>query len=469
MLCVRDIRKGFSVERLNAWMLRSPWIFDFVRGVFSLLFGLALWFFFDQALTIGVLALGVYLLADGIFDIAGWYQARQTGSRGWSRLLLGLLSVLFALATFVLGILAFVFMVIYFGIRMIVHGAIDLYHFVAQFTSAPDPEHPTKRFLWLTGLGLIFFGLFTILVSTLRAVHLRHLHRPLLHLRRRDLSLHRRGQGRTAPRPFRARDAGQGETVHGDATAEGPGLRAMAFVRHSGAMGMGHAGWAFEWPNGWFNCGSVENRSGAAYTPAGKADFWTANTQDPVATMVELGPGYDEYKVFRVPNPHPKDAWATVAWISRQPYFVQRRNCADATYDVLRAFGVDTIFDTSQKSMPNEWYAALPGPSYPIPEHPHIPLAPAHVAQLERAPVKQIVLEIPDAMPTVAPDWRARGGRGFYELGRRLDYINYEVADAFRDLFGVMRAGIRRLHIRLTTSGARPSDKASEPERPSTS
>jgi uncharacterized membrane protein HdeD (DUF308 family) len=135
------------MQRISVWMLRSPWIFDVVRGVFSLLFGLALWFFFDQALTIGVLALGVYLLADGVFDITGWYQARQTGSRGRSRLLLGLLSVLFALATFILGIFAFIFMVIYFGIRMVVHGAIDLYHFVAQFTSAPDPEHPTKRFL----------------------------------------------------------------------------------------------------------------------------------------------------------------------------------------------------------------------------------------------------------------------------------------------------------------------------------
>jgi len=105
--------------------------------------------------------------------------------------------------------------------------------------------------------------------------------------------------------------------------------------------------------------------------------------------------------------------------------------------------------------MPNEWYDALPGPSYPIPEHPYIPLAPAHVAQLERAPIKQIMLKIPDRMPAVAPEWRARGGRGFYELGRRLDYINYEVADAFRDLFGVIRAGIRRLRIWLEGAGAR--------------
>ena len=47
------------MERLNTWVLRNPWIFDFVRGMLSLLFGLALWFYFDQALTVGVLALGV--------------------------------------------------------------------------------------------------------------------------------------------------------------------------------------------------------------------------------------------------------------------------------------------------------------------------------------------------------------------------------------------------------------------------
>ncbi len=449
------------MQRVNAWALRSPWIFDVVRGVISMLFGLALWFYFDQALTVGVLVLAVYLLADGIFDIAAWYQARQAGSRGWARLLTGLLSVFFALAVFVLNVFAFVFVVIYFGVRMIVHGAIDLYQFVAQFTSAPDPEHPTKRFLWLTGLGLILFGLFTVVFSIfvpfIFALYIG------FYFVFDGVTFLITAATKAGLLPDRsAREVGaQGETIHGDSAADGPGLRAMAFVRRSGAMGMGHAGWAFEWPNGWFNCGSVENRSRSSYRPAGKADFWTANTQDPVATMVELGPGYDEYKVFRVPNPHPKDAWATVAWISRQPYFIQRRNCADAAYDVLRAFGVDTIFDTSQKSMPNEWYAALPGPSYPIPEHPHIPLAPAHIAQLQRAPIKQITLEIPAAMPATAPAWRARGGRGFYEMGRRLDYMNYEVADAFRNLFHAINAGIQRLHARLTAGGPHPSDKAS--------
>jgi hypothetical protein len=63
------------------------------------------------------------------------------------------------------------------------------------------------------------------------------------------------------------------------------------------------------------------------------------------------------------------------------------------------------------------------------------------VAQLERALIRQIILKIPDRMPTVAPACRAGGGCGLNDLGRRLDSINYEVADAFRDLFGAMRAG----------------------------
>ena len=295
--------QGFSVERLNAWVLRNPWIFDFVRGVVSLLFGLALWFYFDQALTVGVIVLGVYLLADGIFDIAAWYQARQVGERGWSRLL-GLLSVFFALAIFALNIFAFVFVVIYFGIRMIVHGAIDLYQFVAQFTRAPDPEHPTKRFLWLSGLGLIFFGLFTVVFS-LFVPFIFALYIGLYFVFDGVISLFTAAR-RLASYPIVSRGCRAKDRRLMAIPPRTGNLRAIAFVRQSGAMGMGHAGWAFEWPNGWFNCGSVENRSRAAYTPAGKADFWTANTQDPVATMVEMGPGYDEYKVFHVPNARPK-------------------------------------------------------------------------------------------------------------------------------------------------------------------
>jgi uncharacterized membrane protein HdeD (DUF308 family) len=270
------------MDRFNAWMLKSPWVLDVVRGVLSLLFGLALWLSYAQALTIGVLALGVYLLIDGLFDILLWYQARLAGERGWSRLWMGVLSVSFALAIFVLNVFAFTIVVIYFGIRMIVHGALDLYYFIAQVTSAPGLEpdlddHPTKRFLWLTGLGLILVGLVTIAVSIfvpfVVAIYLG------LYFFFDGITFLFTAAVKAGLLPDRPLGpTGQGKTIHGDVTAEGPGLRALAFVRHSGAMGMGHVGWAFEWPNGWFNCGSVENRSSSAYQPAGKADFWTAHT-----------------------------------------------------------------------------------------------------------------------------------------------------------------------------------------------
>ena len=116
--------------------------------------------------------------------------------------------------------------------------------------------------------------------------------------------------------------------------------------------------------------------------------------------MVDLAPATREYKVFRVPNPHPRTRLGHRRLDQPPAYFVSD-NCADATYDVLRAFGV-VRSSTRREEHAQRSGDALPGPSYPIPEHPHIPLAPAYVAQLERAPVKQIVLEVPTAMPAVA-------------------------------------------------------------------
>jgi hypothetical protein len=223
----------------------------------------------------------------------------------------------------------------------------------------------------------------------------------------------------------------------GTLSADGPGLRAVVVVRRNGAMGMGHVGWAFEWPTGWFNAGSVENRLGGAYEPPGKTDFWSVHTQMPLASLYDFGPTYDEFKVFDVPHPHPREAWKTIVWISHQPYAVQRRNCADAAYDVLHTFGVDNILDTAQKVFPNEWYDSLPGISYNISEQTDIPLRPDKVVGLERLSqriqTRVIHLTIPDHVEGTAPRWRG-GGRAFEEIGERLELINQQAAEAIVDV-----------------------------------
>jgi hypothetical protein len=207
-------------------------------------------------------------------------------------------------------------------------------------------------------------------------------------------------------------------------------------VRRNGAMGMGHVGWAFEWPTGWFNAGSVENRLGGAYEPPGKTDFWSVHTQKPLASLYEYGPTYDEFKVFDVPHPHPHEAWKTVVWISRQPYAVQRRNCADAAYDVLHTFGVDNILDTAQKVFPNEWYDSLPGASHTISQETDIPLRPDKAARIQRLWTHLIQLTIPERVAGEAPPWREGGGRAFYEIGERLELINQQAAEA---IVGIVR------------------------------
>ncbi len=146
--------------------------------------------------------------------------------------------------------------------------------------------------------------------------------------------------------------------------------RAIVFVRHPGANGLGHIGWAFEWNNGWFNAGSVENQAGKPFVKPQDMGFWSVHTLDPIGAMQKQAITYDEYKVFYVTEPRPKDAWKIVIWESRQPYSVLRHNCNDVAYDILRAYGVTELLDPVEGLVPNDWYDAQPGSSYIIQETP---------------------------------------------------------------------------------------------------
>ncbi len=158
--------------------------------------------------------------------------------------------------------------------------------------------------------------------------------------------------------------------------------------------------------------------------------FWTAHTLNPVATMQKQNSTYDEFKLFYVMRPRPKEAWRTVVWESRQPYFGLRHNCNDVAYDVLRAYGTSELLDPAQEHVPNDWYDALPGCSYTIAEHAVIPLHLRRMSQRELA-TREILLTIPTRIEGTAPPWRMRGGRAWEELTLGWDKMLKDVGKLF--------------------------------------
>jgi uncharacterized membrane protein HdeD (DUF308 family) len=434
----RQVEGRHGMAKVQTWVLRNPWIFDLLRGVLSLALGLGAFLFRDNIVVILSLGIGLYLIVDGVMDIITSYRAARARQGGQTHFLLGLLSVTVGVAAIFLQSLIFFLAFLYIGARTLFKGLSDLWTWFSLRRNANDPEREIKKNLWLTGLARVLVGvavlaigypLFRFYAFFLAAYFVIDGIVFLVNAANKAGLIH---VGRVST-PAELAVAAIATSSVGDLSTEGKGLRAVVVVRRNGAMGMGHVGWAFEWPTGWFNAGSVENRLGGAYEPPGKTDFWAVHSQTPVASLYELGPTYDEFKVFDVLHPRPHDAWKTVVWISRQPYAVQRRNCADAAYDVLHTFGLDNILDTAQKVFPNEWYDSLPGASYKISEQTDILLRPEKVARLEqlaeRIHSRVIHLAIPDHVAGKAPRWR-EGGRAFNEIGERLELINQQAAEA---------------------------------------
>jgi len=430
------------MAKMQTWVLRHPWIFDLVRGVLSLLLGIGAFIWRDRIIIILSLGLGLYLIVDGVMDIVTSYRAARARAGGKTHFLIGLFSVTVGVAAIFLQAVVFLLAFVYIGIRTLIHGLLDLWHWFSARRDRSDTDVEGKRNLWLPGLARVLVGavvlaaaypLFKAFAFYLAAYFIADGIVFLFNAANKAGLIH---IGRVSS-PAEMAAAATATSSVGDLTAEGKGLRAIVVVRRNGAMGMGHVGWAFEWPTGWFNAGSVENRLGGAYEPPGKTDFWSVHTQTPLASLYDFGPTYDEFEVFNVPAPRAKDAWKTVVWVSRLHYAVQRRNCSDAAYDILHTFGVDNILSTTQKYLPNEWYDSLPGKSYRINEHAEIPLRPDKVARLdevsERTHQRLIHLTIPERVADEIPPWRKGGGRGFYEIDQRLGFINQQVANVIVD------------------------------------
>jgi hypothetical protein len=196
-------------------------------------------------------------------------------------------------------------------------------------------------------------------------------------------------------------------------------FNAAAFVRQSGAFGLGHVGWAFAVNASTFDDGSVENPAGTPYTPPSQDGFWECE----VSAVAFVGPfvlrGYDHYKTLTAPKPDPACALQVVNWISTQPYVVIGQNCMDDVYDVLRAFGVPDLPVPAFEVIPNWWFDALPGNPVPVSKEPgawlYGPNGPANEPAVPRIGPRPSI-----GHPSFPPPWRTPGTSEFTEFQRQI-------------------------------------------------
>jgi len=393
----------------NDSILTRFWWTESLRGIVSLAFG-ALYFALYNFRFAIVYLLGAYLVLDGCIDLYRAIANNRVPHHHLHIYLGGIVSIGIGVLCFLIPAVTLIGLGILFALRIIERG-----FQVCGEARRSQRSHVGLR--WLYGILLMLIGLVLLWPPVLVAFG-----RLLIlfigvyalwdgcYMLGRGLRLRH-----TASRGALATPAQQAARLDIPADLPPTTRRALIFVRRSGASGLGHVGWAFEWRNGWFNVGAVENRSGRTFSKAEATDFWTAHTTDPVATMQSVGGQYGEYKVLYVTQPHPKAAWRTVVWVSQRPYAVLRRNCVDATYDVLRTYGITNLPDPATEYAPNDWYDSLATPSYAIATYPLIPL---HLHKASRRPLatREIVLTIPARIIGTIPAWRERGLRGLTEI-----------------------------------------------------
>ncbi|MGZ3629004.1 MAG: DUF308 domain-containing protein [Ktedonobacteraceae bacterium] len=379
------------------------WWMELTRGILTFTFGLLFLTSRSFAPRLFIYSLGVYLVIDGVLEIYGVHNRQRISQvkmieyfSGAMSLLAGLLSLIFP--TFTLLLLAAII-----AIRLIYNGFLHM-------RTSRNTLNPYNILSWiyngllaLLGIFLLLFPLhaITILVVFLGSYMLIAGFILLL----RGLSL----RFSSSDLPSLPSHLPQ---VSPELREDFPPTtrRAVVFVRRKAAYGLGHIAWGFEWTNGWFNLGSVENTLRKPFTNPRQMDFWSVHTLNPSATIQNGEFPYDEYKLFFVTQPHPKEAWKTVIWESQQPYAFVHHNCCDATYEILHTYGCTELLDPAKEYIPNDWYDALPGTSYLINEGTAIPVYP-HMQSRREVKTREIVLSIPARMKGTSPllvrRWRA--------------------------------------------------------------
>jgi uncharacterized membrane protein HdeD (DUF308 family) len=411
--------------RTNEFHTRLWWM-EVIRGVVNIIFGIILITHTNFTLRLLIYALGIYLIIDGTLDIIRLANGKRETNRKFMNYLFGIISIALGLISFFSPIATIFVIVAVIAVRIFIRGT-------KVIIDARRSRRKYEGLAWLFGILLMLFGLVIFLGENTRlfAFILFILFIVLyaicdgLYLVIRGLLL------RFAPSFIIEKKFAIPEGIPDIPADLAPTTRrAIVFVRHPGANGLGHIGWAFEWNNGWFNAGSVENQEGKPFVKPQDMGFWSVHTLDPIGAMQKQVITYDEYKVYYVTEPRPKDAWKTVIWESRQPYSVLRHNCNDVAYDILRAYGVSELLDPVEGLVPNDWYDAQPGSSYIIEETPIIPIH-LHLMSKRELIRKEILLIIPPYVQGTPPPWRVNGWRAWYELNYTLDKMIRDVSTLF--------------------------------------
>jgi uncharacterized membrane protein HdeD (DUF308 family) len=384
---------------------KQQWIWwtESARGIMTLAFGLLLLTSRSLAPRLLIYSLGAYLVIDGILELYTLHNRERISHvkpikylSGALSLLAGLLSVIFP--TYTIYVLACII-----ALRLIFVG-------IAHMRVACTLRYPYTILSWNYSVFLVLLGILLLLYPvhgiTLLALFLgSYMLIAGLYLLKRGISF--RFQQSNVP-SFSSRLPPVSPKMRDDLPKSS--RRAIVFVRRTAAHGLGHVAWGFEWMNGWFNVGSVENRRSKPFASPGQMDFWSVHTLNPSTTILSGVAPYDEYKLFVVERPHPKEAWKTVIWESRQPYAFVHHNCCDATFEILHAYGCTELLDPAKEFVPNDWYDALPGRSYRIVEGTALPVFLRKQSRRDMW-IREIPLAIPARVeglpPSLGRRWRA--------------------------------------------------------------
>jgi hypothetical protein len=145
--------------------------------------------------------------------------------------------------------------------------------------------------------------------------------------------------------------------------------------------------------------------------------FWVVRVRDPIVPMRDRR--YNEFKLIDISQDDLSAALRVVRWVSRQPYEIVGHNCMNATYDVLRAYGVDGLPVPAHHWEPNHWFDHVHGQHYQIDDNDVRIESDLHGAAIcgpAQADVESLFADDPSTIEPLRPAWRTANTSAWREF-----------------------------------------------------